>query len=111
VTSFIEQADRLAGQLDAERADGLRRTATDGDLEALRDAWRKLDNEARRSASEAAGRIAALVAKRPPKTPSPAPGRRGSPASMPDPEPEQPPIPDEPDFRSGNGSTGRFLDE
>ena len=96
MTSFVEQADRLAGQLEAEQAEGRRNADTDAELELLRSAWRQMDAEARRSASEAATRIAALVSGRPPET---------------IPEREHPPLPDEPHWAGGNGSTGRFLDE
>ncbi len=75
MSSFPEQADRLVEKLESEREQGRRRPDTDDGLELLRSVWREMDAEGRRSASEAAGRIARLVSERPP---------------------EQPPLPDEP---------------
>jgi ATP-dependent DNA helicase RecQ len=99
VSSFLQQADRLAEQLESELSEGRRSTSTDEGLEGLRSAWRELDPETRRSASGAAERIASLVSKRPPAGGSPKSARPDSaqpadpkrPETLPDP-PEQPPL-------------------
>ena len=82
MSSFPEQADRLAEKLASEQEQGWRDPETDDGLELLRSAWRQMDPEQRRSASEAAERIAGLVSRRPP---------------------EPPPLPEEPDLPAGPG--------
>jgi ATP-dependent DNA helicase RecQ len=65
VTSFTDQAGTVAEQLEDEIAGGTRSPETDRRLEVLRQAWRERTPEARASSTDAAARIAALVAARP----------------------------------------------
>lgn len=89
MSSFASQADRIAEQLETEHSEGRRHGSTDQGLEVLRSAWRELDADSRRSATPAAERIAALVARRP------------------DPEAEKPPIPEEPTWAASGGGPVR----
>ncbi|MEX0621217.1 MAG: RecQ family ATP-dependent DNA helicase [Solirubrobacterales bacterium] len=103
MTSFVKQADRLAGQLESEQAEGRRHAGTDAELELLRQAWREMDAEGRSSGEEAARRIADLVTDRPSEPPSSQESLESG--------PELPPLPEEPHRGGGQGSAGRFLDE
>ncbi len=124
MTSFTEQADRLAGQLEAELAGGSRQPAIDGGLERLRQSWRDLSPGARTSAGPAAKRIAALVEGRPdsppvtprtePDLPDEPPPDRGRQLTQEPPRLEEPPLPEEPDWTSsfsGEGNGGPPRDE
>ena len=118
MTSFVEQAERLALQLESELAEGRRNARTDTELELLRSAWRQMDSEGRRSASEAVGRIATLVTNRPPEPALPdnlresevAPERSSKLREPTAGQEEHPPIPEEPHWSAGD-SSGRYLGE
>jgi ATP-dependent DNA helicase RecQ len=82
VTSFTDQAGTVAEHLEDEIAGGSRSPETDRRLEVLRQAWREMTPEARASSTDAAMRIAELVAARPPE-PEPAATRPPGPADAP----------------------------
>ncbi len=102
MSNFLQQADRLTEQLESELSEGRRSPATDANLELLRSAWRELDADSRRSASGVAEHLACLVSRRPDAvTPTAA---HGAYVELPV-EPEQPPLPEEPDrSRASNDS-------